>query len=161
MQAASQKMVCHMFSIHQRSTALAAFGTMTLVALAIFGTGCKGNSERVPISGRVTMDGKPIEAGSINFEPIDKKGQSTGAVIVNGEYQITGKNSPIPGTKVVRISAGRKTGRRIPAGEPSPPDAMVDEIKQYIPAIYNSQSTLTCEVPSQGSKQIDFDLKSR
>jgi hypothetical protein len=37
----------------------------------------------------------------------------------------------------------------------------VDEVESYIPAIYNTESTLACEVVAGGSSQIDFNLKSK
>ena len=38
---------------------------------------------------------------------------------------------------------------------------MIDDVEAYIPDVYNSNSTLTCEVSSEGPKQIDFHMKSK
>jgi hypothetical protein len=114
-----------------------------------------------PISGNVTFDGRPIEAGTITFEPSDGQGPTTGGKITDGKYALTDNAAPMPGMKKVRIVAGRKTGRRIPAGPPAPPDMMIEEIIRYVPEIYNQRTTLTCDVSRDGSHQIDFCLKSK
>ena len=120
--------------------------------------GC--NSGRCTVEGKITFDGVPVEQGTIAFEPADGQGPTTGGRITAGSYQFTGNAAPLPGKKLVRIYAGRKTGRKIPAGTPAPPGTMVEEIKQYIPDIYNTRSTLTCEVLRQNPNRIDFNLKS-
>ena len=54
---------------------------------------------------------------------------------------------------------GRKTGRKIPAGEPFAPDVMIEETERYIPDIYNTRSTLSREVTAKGPNQLDFHLE--
>ena len=48
-------------------------------------TGC-GSSTAV--SGVVTVDGKPVPKGVVNFDPLDGKGQTAGAPIENGNYTV-------------------------------------------------------------------------
>lgn len=111
---------------------------------------------RPPIDGAVTFDGISVEDGSISFAPTDGNGPSTGGRIVDGRYELRGEAAPFPGKKIVRICAMRKTGRRINdsiAGT-------VDETQPYIPDIYNSRSTLTCEIGDGSSRQINFHLRS-
>ncbi len=127
---------------------------MVLAALA----GC-GGSGRPTVHGQVTFDGEPVAEGTISFEPADGIGPTTGGSIAGGKYRLSGEAAPVPGKKRVRISAGRKTGRSIPAGEPFPPDVMVEETERYIPDIYNTRSTLTCEVTAKGPNQFDFHLE--
>lgn len=137
---------------------LAGIWFATVFALT-FCAGC--GSGRSPVSGEVTFDGKPVQEGTITLEPADGQGQTTGGKIADGKYYLAGDAAPLPGKKTVRIFAVRKTGRRIPAGPPSPPDTMVEEIERYIPSAYNIQSILTCEITDQGAKQLDFPLKSQ
>lgn len=121
---------------------------------------CSGcGDRRCAIDGEVTFDGKPIEAGTITFEPADGQGPTTGGTITDGRYALAGNAAPLPGKKKVRISAARKTGRRVPAGPPSPAGTMVEEIIRYIPKIYNQQTTLVCDVSPTGPHTIDFHLK--
>lgn len=135
------------------SPLFALIATFALLSCA----GC-GNG-RYPISGEVTFDAQPVPKGTIAFEPVDGQGPTTGGEIVDGKYRLVGKAAPFPGKKKVRISAARKTGRLLPAGPPAPADMMVEEVQHYIPPKYNQQTTLVCDVSTDGSRQIDFHLK--
>lgn len=114
------------------------------------------------VQGTVTFDGQPVANGSIVFEPADGAGPTAGGQIVQGKYQLA---DVAPGDKIVRITAIRETGRQVDSGlqtagtatGPSAPGQAVDEVEQFIPAIYNQDSTLTCEVVV-GANQHDFDL---
>ena len=116
--------------------------------------GCGDN--RLPVMGRVTFNRQPVPEGVISFEPADGQGSTTGGRIVEGKYQLVGTAASLPGKKIVRISAGRKTGRKIPAGSLSSAGTMVDEIQRYIPPAYNTRSTLTCEVADHALKPDRF-----
>jgi len=103
-----------------------------------------------------------VETGTISFDPADGQSSSAGCMIEAGTYRI---DRIIPGKKIVRISAQRKTGRKVPLStimpaRMCPPGAMTDEIIRYIPTCYDSQSELTAEV-SSGSNSFEFDLKPR
>ncbi len=129
------------------------------MALTIFlPAGC--SSDRVPVDGTVTFDGQPVEKGTIVFEPADGKGPATGGQVIDGHYRLTGEASPTPGEKIVRISATRKTGRMVPAVPEPGTDSMIEEIKPYIPANYNHQTTLRCTV-TQDHTRHDFKLVSQ
>jgi hypothetical protein len=132
-------------------------GILAAVVLAVL-AGC--GSGRLPVHGDVTFDGKPVDLGTISFEPADGQGRATGGKIMDGKYELIGNTASQPGKKIVRIYASRKTGRKVPVGLWAP-GQMVDEVESYIPEIYNTQSTLTCEVTNSGSNQIDFNLKSK
>lgn len=131
---------------------------LACVVLVLSGTGC--GQKHFPVAGDVTLDGQSVAQGTISLEPVDGNGPTTGGRITKGHYELTGGAAPWPGKKLVRISSGRATGRRIAAGTPAPPGTMVDEIVNYIPAIYNIQSKLTCEVVPKRTNHIDFHLKS-
>src|SRR5688572_21529048 len=107
--------------------------------------GCGGGNQTT-VEGNVTFDGQPVETGSIVFEPADRMGSVAGGTIEKGKYRLDFEGGAGPGKKIVRISAVGPTGRKIEAGPPSPPGQMVDEVRQYVPAIYNDNSTLTIEV---------------
>lgn len=128
------------------------------VCLLLVCAGCGGG--RVAVEGSVTFDGKPVESGTISFEPADGQGATAGGPIEGGRYALSGDSAVAPGKKIVRIRAVRKTGRKIESGPPSPPGTMVEETESYIPAQYNTQSTLGCEVTAGGANRHNFDLKS-
>jgi hypothetical protein len=118
--------------------------------------GCRG--ERAVI-GTVTFEGEPVAEGTISFEPADRNGPTTGGTITGGEFRLINEAAPLPGKQLVRINAGRKTGRQIPAGTPLPAGTMIDEIESYIPPMYNATSTLTCEIGAAAEDHVTFDLK--
>ncbi len=135
------------------------YPALMLLALAtLLLTGC--TSDRVPVEGTVTFDGQPVEKGTIAFEPADGKGPATGGQVIDGRYSLSGEASPTPGEKIVRISATRKTGRMVPAVPEPGTDQMIEEIKPYIPANYNHQTTLRCTVTKDHARH-DFTLVSQ
>jgi hypothetical protein len=143
----------------EKSSLIRRLGVGLFVGWLASCAGC--GSGRVTVEGDVTFDGQPVPEGTIVFEPADRLGPTTGARIENGSYRLAGEAAAVPGKKLIRISAVRKTGRQIEAGSPSPPGTMVDEIESYIPAVYNDQSTLECEVTPGGVNRHDFPLKSQ
>jgi hypothetical protein len=127
---------------------LALLGT-----LVWFGVGCGG--DRIAVQGEVTFNGQPVPEGSITFEPADGKGPVSGGIINAGKYHLEGETGTTPGQKIVRITAVRKTGRKIPVGEGS---GLTEEILPYIPANYNSESTLRVQVTPGKVNTHDFHL---
>jgi hypothetical protein len=127
---------------------------------AMIGCGESG-PERAEVRGTVTLDGTPVESGSISFIPIEgTEGPSTGGAITNGAYHLTRSDGPVIGKHRVQILASRPTGRQIEAGEGADdPNAMIDEIEMYIPPEYNTKSKLTADIES-GTNQVDFALQS-
>jgi len=121
--------------------------------------GCGGGT--VSVSGTVTLDGQALESGQILFVPVDtSKGQSAGATIQNGKFDVQGAAPPLPGSYRVEITSKKKTGRQIPAGSPSPPGTMIDETKEAVPAKYNTNSTLRQEL-KPGANTLNFPLDGK
>lgn len=72
-------------------------------------SGCSGHGSDVKLSGNVTLNGTPIEAGEIRFEPQDGKGATAGGVIADGTYTVV-----VPcGSKIVHISGLKKVGEHV------------------------------------------------
>ena len=57
----------------------------------------------------------------------------------------------------VEIRGQRKTGRKIPAGPPTPPGTMVEEVVEVIPEKYNKVSKLRFEVKGSADS-ANFEL---
>ena len=115
-------------------------------------TGC-GRSSKAPatvkVEGTVTFDGEPLTQGSIVFDPADGKGGSSAGGIEHGKFQFESQL----GQKKVLISASRDTGKKDQYDEPI--------TESYIPANYNSQTTLTADVKAGGENKFEFALKSK
>ena len=89
------------------------FGGMVLVCcLLLLGAGC-GTSKRGAVTGKVTLNGEPLQVGQLSFVPVDPSlGPSAGATIINGEYKIDAAKGPLAGEYRVQINAFRKTGKK-------------------------------------------------
>jgi hypothetical protein len=121
-----------------------------VIALA----GCNPSGCRVTIQGNVTMDGTPLDKGTMTFFPAGS-GVSSGGSIDKGRYT----SELMPGQYVVQITANRETGKRIPSPYSGEPPAK--EYEQYIPARYNTKSELTIEVGNQRRQEFHFSLESK
>lgn len=124
------------------------------IALCLSVTGCNHGPPYGDVSGQVTLDGQPVETGSIRLIPIDGNTASGGGTIEHGHY--TASHVPVNKFRV-EINAGK--GPAMPPG--------TDPLKyqgvmgvELIPARYNTQSELTLDV-KEGTHEHDFKLESK
>jgi hypothetical protein len=129
-----------------------------LLAVGLLCTTVGCSDGKVRVQGAVTFDGRPIERGTISFDPADGQGPNTGGEIADGSYDLSGKAGATPGKKIVRIQAYRSTGRKVEAGPPAPPGTLVDQIEEYIPVQYNAKTTLTADLVPGKVNELDFNL---
>ena len=130
-----------------------------LLLLCALGCG-GGGADRASVAGTVTYEGQPIAAGSIAFIPVDAaSGPTAGATIENGRYTIDAAQGPAPGAHRVEIKAQRKTGRQFRDEFRPPPDNLVDEVEQFLPPRYNTQSELTATLVPGANEDVDFALQ--
>ena len=129
--------------------------TITVVVLS----GCGPQSDRLAISGKITLNGAPLDSGSIRFTSVaGQKLFASGAVVENGEFDIPQEKGLPPGTYQLEISA-RDTNappvvyRGAPGEPPLPPTA-----PERIPPEYNTNSKHTIEVTADGDNHFVFDI---
>ena len=131
--------------------------------LATIASGCgPGNPlGRKAVSGTVTLDGAPLAAGSIMFEPQGSQGALGGAAITDGKYAIATQGGLPPGTYLVRISAAAK-GKAVAEGPPATGGGMRGpDPPELIPAEWNSKSQHTITVAEGGNDPFNFDIKTK
>jgi hypothetical protein len=135
------------------------------VAVGLAAIGCSGSSSddlpREAVSGTVTLDGKPLVDGSIQFAPAaDSVGPQVGggSPIADGQFSISRENGLVPGAYKVSINAGDAKREEQAKG---PVRKGLGLAKELIPAKYNSQTTLSAEVNKGGSDNLNFDLQSK
>lgn len=132
-----------------------------ILTLAVSTAGCGADDGlgRLPISGTITLDGKPLQHGLIQFQPTsDRQPVAAGGFVADGKYAIARESGPVPGTYRVTITA---------AGEPSKPAE--DDIpgglppagKELVPAAYNSNSQVDAVVKADGDNVFNLDMKSK
>jgi len=138
--------------------------TLTWLCLVSLGAALSGCShrgyegeQRFPISGKVTVDGQPLDLGVIAFMPQGGQGRVAGSPIRDGAYAVPEEKGPTAATYQVQIHWNKKTGKQIP--NPMSPDEMIDDLMEGLPEKYHAKSELTAKV-SPEQTTFDFDLKT-
>jgi hypothetical protein len=138
-------------------------------AVLAFAALCGCNSQPfavAQVSGRVTLDGKPLPKASITFVPLATKENlapgptATALTDADGRYTLT-VNKDTPGAVVGRCRifvTTMFTDAPPPDRDGGPPVRMP---KDKVPERYNVRTDLTYDVPRDGTDHADFDLKSR
>lgn len=126
-----------------------------VIAVVLFTfTGCGGDGpDLAPVSGTVTMDGKPMDNVSVTFEPAGGGG-SRGITGPDGRYQLSHLLQDSPGAAVGKHRVTIVTHQAQPVAD----DAKYSE---KIPAKYNTESTLSFDVPESGTDAANFELNSK
>lgn len=128
-----------------------------LLSAALVLTGCSEGHKsvkRVTVSGRVTLDSKPLTTGTITFDPVSGEVPST-LEILDGAYE---GRAPA-GKNTVRLSAVKKMSMKEKMKMDGPGyDQLVDV--NLLPSRYNSESKISREVDESGDNKFNFDLKT-
>ncbi|CAN5452993.1 hypothetical protein BH11PLA2_BH11PLA2_27620 [soil metagenome] len=133
--------------------------------IAIAFTGCDSAPRFAAVSGRITLDGKPVANAIVMFQPIPPAGKavaaaagSNGKTNANGEFTLrgtAGEAGAWVGKHTVMIELGgddTSSEVRPRGGKPQ---------VSLIPGKYNTQTTLTFEVPKEGTTTANFELDSK
>jgi hypothetical protein len=111
--------------------------------------GCSAGDGKLPVTGVVTFDGAPMPDGYVTFTPA-AGGTPEAAPIAAGKFELGVK----PGAHRVEIEASHFVGEKNPIMGLQPRE-------QYVPARYNSETTLTSEVTADGENAFTYDLTSK
>ncbi len=115
--------------------------------------GCSSGAA-ASVSGKVTLDGAPLDDATITFVPATGgQQQAAWTTVTSGQYTIAAKDGLGTGQFRVEIRALR-------AGSEKTIDPTLISAKEIVPAKYNSKSELKVEI-KPGKNTADFDLKSR
>ena len=131
----------------------------SLLVGLVWGCGPANPLGRKAISGKVLLDGVPLERGSISFEPQQKGGVSSGAVITNGHYRIEAAKGLPVGDYLVRIHSS-KGGDGATADAPPGPTTKLSPA-ELIPAEYNRNSAQVVKVTADGPNEFSFDIRTK
>ena len=129
---------------------------LVLASVGCLSAGCGPTNDFQAISGNVTWQGKPLAKGVITLYP-KGTGGTVGTEIIDGKFSIATENGASPGKYRVEINAFRPTGKS---------EFDIDQKKnvaieeQFLPAHYNTASTLEAEVVADKENSYQFELKA-
>jgi len=124
------------------------------LALTLLLLGCQRGPQLAPVSGRVTLDGKPLETAEVAFLP-DNGRASHGLTDATGRFELRYTRDAmgaLVGSHTVRIAS---------ATEVTLPNGQFVIRPQLVPPRYNTQSELRREVKAGEDNQFDFKLSSK
>lgn len=127
---------------------------VTLVSICGCGEQGVTNRRTIPVRGTITLNGGPVETGTILFEPKDAKGAAASATINAGHYEARIE----PGIKTVRINYPKVIGKQV-VYPGSPDSPIIDKVAEQIPDKYNSRTQLEKDL-TEVSAPVDFTLTS-
>jgi hypothetical protein len=133
-----------------------------------FVAGCDdGRRAVVPVSGRITLDGRPLNNVRVAFQPeggIEPGPGSFALTDIDGRYTLTvigprGKAGGTVGRNRVTLSRPDVEVEIAPADYEKP---NLPASKEMIPEKYRRESApLTFDVPDDGTNEANFDLASK
>jgi len=127
-----------------------------LILLLVVSNGCGGGLDTAPVSGVITLDGKPLPNASVTFTPQETASTapaSNGRTDAEGRYTlsvtVTGDEGAVLGNHVVNIAliGEEKTGEDADVLDPPEATALPDH-------------NFTFEVKA-GENEADFNLQSQ
>lgn len=125
---------------------------MLLIPLLSYGCGNSNPLGRQAVTGTITLDGQPLERGTIEFTP-QGPGTASGATIENGQFFIPADKGLPPGDYLVRISAANDDAE--PMDMPGESSKVAPEL---IPPEYNTESQQTFTVSTDGENEFSLDI---
>jgi hypothetical protein len=133
-----------------------------VAVLTLAAVGCSRTYRIAPVSGRITIDGKPLANATVQFYPMapataENPGPTAiGRTDEDGRYTV----APFDGS----ASKGAVVGKNkvIITLNPPPADPKDMRPRHYvqIPARYNRKSELERDVPPEGG-EVNFELSSK
>jgi hypothetical protein len=149
-----------------------ALVSVGLMAAFVLGCGPTGPSLG-RVTGKVTLDDKPLTNVAVTFMPTGEGGSASGVTDANGNYELNhanGKGAPVGKCKVAVTTVQKAQSTvdmsQIPSDSPEYAKALEASqsgynvtFKEPIPEKYNVKTELQYDVKS-GTQTIDLKLKS-
>jgi hypothetical protein len=128
---------------------------LVCAGLLVLSAGCGGGQPTAEVRGAVTLDGKPLEAGTLAFFSVKGDVSNASCDIKDGRYAA---RVPV-GLMQVKIYSPKVVGQTpLYPHDPKSPTRPVSV--ESVPAKYNEQTTLELDV-KPGSNDKDFELQSK
>jgi len=152
------------FSASSNRQGMLTMSYILLAACLVGSTGCGSGNElgRLSVSGKITLDDKPLDSGSIDFSPHNRQGVSAGGVVSKeGSYSIAAAKGLPPGQYVVHVFSSV-----VKASSPNKESAHSFESLagqvgvDRIPEEFNNGEQIV-EVTLEGPNIFDFDIHTK
>ena len=141
---------------------------VSAVLVCALAAGCQRGPKYVPVSGVVTLDGKPYDKAVVMFQPEGTRGNqdpgrgSQADTDAEGKFVLTSdgvRDGAVPGKHLVRIyTRGTHPVESTEGG--SPDEYRPSPTADPIPKEWNSMSQVYFEVPPEGTDKANFDIKT-
>jgi hypothetical protein len=139
--------------------------SISVCLACLFTVGCRNQAYDVaPVSGRVTLDGKPLADAQVIFQPIagsDKNAEpgpgSFGSTDADGRYTLETVDPPEPGAVVGNHRVTITTAHH----SANPADDSAAAMPKEILPKSCSNGSMRMEVPADGTDKADFAIESR
>ena len=139
-----------------RVTPLAALAGAVLAAA---GCGAPPPPKRGPISGTVTLDGKPAARANVRFIALDPNGANVLARVTNGTYDVPAAEGPTKGKYRVEFSVPAAATRK--TRNPDNPLEWLEEPQETLPPRYHRDSEFVMDYDPDAPKPYDAALTSK
>ncbi len=114
----------------------------------------KIDPNRLPITGEVTLYGKPLDGGFISLEATQKGVVSSGADVNDGKFQMDAADGLVPGIYLVKVY-----DKKLLISDPgASTDADEKKPRLVIPEQFNEKSKIKVEVKA-GTNHFKIELK--
>lgn len=138
-------------------TAVIRRGFVFPLLLTVTLTGCGVDTDgKRAVSGDITLQGTPLDQGTIAFFVGDVPTPTAECLITDGKYALPAEQGLLPGKYVVRIRSTEEvpiTPDEYAAGKTAPPG------KERIPERYNTATEQAVDVPTIGTTKFDFRIE--
>jgi hypothetical protein len=115
-----------------------------VIALSCCAGCAKSGQDVAPVTGRITLDGKPLESAMVTFHAEGKSAASSGTD-KDGRYELVYKRG------VMGAPVGPNRVTILPGPDPFPRDLV-------LPPRYNAESQLHADVKPDQKNEFNFDL---
>ncbi|HUY88047.1 MAG TPA: hypothetical protein VMV10_04900 [Pirellulales bacterium] len=145
---------------------LSLSGVLLLAAMGCNRAPARPEAAELPVTGLVTLDGKPLAGAEVTFNCTTSNAIFSGATDENGKYQLWsnfGSNAKLEGHCTVKISKMElPPGVELPPPDMPPVSPMMLGAKESLPPRYSDgvNNTLSADVPAGGGT-FDFELTSK
>jgi hypothetical protein len=126
--------------------------------------GCGGDGSIAPVSGIVTLNGKPTAEIAVTFQPVAIEGKNVTGPSAMGVTGSDGRYTlKLFGTETRGATVGKNQVKIV--GYALPTDMSEEALakakpKVIVPSRYYNDPNMIFDVPPKGTTSADFDLKS-